>query len=766
MPILSKFQAVTSQGDTIGPSSIAEQLSDMGLAVRPHLPAAATVTVTPLYNRIAVQIDAATLLSGTTIDGFVDARTPEGVWRQGTRIYKRYDADEYYGNIFNVREDTAYEVRVTIRLRDAGGVMVREYVESFATSTLSSETPQQAGGLVYYVDPVDGNNSNSGLTPALPKQWLNAVTWPAGSTIVIKNGDFSAATLVQRSIGSSSVNIAGTPTNWIRVIPYNKYAPGSGNDTTETFRKLVALNGPWTETSGGSGVWTMSTALNIGVVRDETTGWQLYHHNQLTTGTATEPSILTGFDPAKFPQLDGDEVQGWFINNTTDVLYIRTYNGLEPEADRYVGGYFPGLTVRNASYVSIEDFTFEMCQQTGSSTTLNANSYGLSIGGINDNDCHHIVVKRPTFRDCVATVTSTESQAGVCRDILFDEPTFIRYGVKEYFIDRCDYTEGDPYDADYGYHPVKASLWDVNAAILAQGIERLVIRNADCYGYDLYTGATSASYATFNGGKNCDIYGNYARGSVTGAVDLGNPADGDGLHVNAACWNNRLDDGAEPIALSPCNSGPVWIFNNRGDGFFHVPFKIGVHETPTYSETDGNAFKIIANNSFACRGYVTNETHGNLRFQTGHNGVLAWNNVVKGYHAVELSPSGYWFVYGAAPYTKIEGRENQWTNGIIYIVSPASNPPRPKLHWNGTTYDTALTPSDAPTLTLGLLFTDYTFAWSGSEASGNDPFPVSVESGLSALITTTSVAVRGVTCLADRTEAGLQIGSFTFREPQ
>lgn len=751
-------------------------------------------TPTALFNRIAVQVnETVTHFSGATVSGFVDIQRG-GVWSRGTELQRRYDAAEYYGNAFNLVENTPYPMRLTLQYIVDGAVRA-EFATELRTTTLSSATPQSAERVIY-LNPVTGNNNNAGTSPASPKQWFTYGV-AAGDTIVIMNGDFSAGTSGQRNL----IERNGTATNWIRVIPYNKYSPGSGNDATETFRKLVPLNGTWEDEtsartegddprySGGTpetvihsgmpGVWSMEltdTHRLIGVVRDEETGWQLYHHNSLSTVSVSEPGIGVGFDPADFPQLGGAEVQGWFIRTTAGLarLYIRTHDGNEPEADRYVAGYWTGPLVRESSYIAFYDCTFEMLANTSNSTTLGGNN-GMTISAADGNDCHHIYLIRPTFKDCVVFAQSTAAQAGRCYDILFDEPTFLRKGVKEYFIDRCDYTEADPYVADLGYHPVKAALWDVGAAISAFGVERLTIRNANCDGYDLFTGNTSATYATFNGGKNLDIHGGWIRGNVTGAVDFGNTEDGDGINVNAALWNIRIDDSAEPIAMSPANSGPLWIFNLYGDRILHTPFKIGIQSTgPGYSEDDSHAFKVIANTSFTMAGPTDSETLGMMRFQGCYSGVLAANNVLKGFQSMEVSPLGVWFSYadpfGNASAFVAEGRTNVWDNGLIYIRNKTGSTTRPKVYWDSDDYDIANATPEVPDADE-IVWSNYTFDWSARVGSV-DPFPTSAADGLNAAITTKSVYVRGITDLAGDDDgdavslAELPIGYSPLRDPE
>lgn len=725
-------------------------------------PSELTVTVTPLWNRIAVQVDESGLLgAGESLVGEIDAVSTAGRSYVGTEFYKRYDADEYYANVFNVPEATEFSVHVTLRvIDDATGGTIATYREWYSTTTLSSETPQSAERIIY-VDPVSGNNGNSGLTPALPKKYLDYGI-QAGDTIVIKNGNFAGASFGQRAINEKN----GTATNWIRIVPYSSIDPDNGDADAERFYVPVALNGPWTETSVGSGVWTMANGDNrsLGVVRDETTGWQLYHHNSLNSASASEPGILVGYDPADYPQLGGDEVQGWYIDfSDSKKIYIRTYNGLEPEADRYVGGYWTGLVIRESSYVSLEGLTFELLASTASSTALGGNN-GLNIVSNDGNPCHHIYVKQCTFKDCVVSVTSTASQAGAVYDILFDEPVFLRKGPKEIFYDRVDYTDSEPYNTTLGYDPVKQSLWDTGGAIVALGVERLVIRNPDCYGYDLYAGNTTSTYATFKSGKNTDIYGGHCRASVVGVVDFGNAAATTGLNINSALWNMRIDHGAEPIAMSPANSGPLWIFNCYGDGALHTPFKIGIQNTGSgYSTDDGHAFKIIANNSFAMAGHTNSESLGVMRFQGAFSGVLATNNVIKCFESTEDTPIDDWFSY-ADPFTgghSVEAdRVNVWKNGVVYVQNETGSSHRPKLYWNSTTFDIADDPSDVPPA-ADIVWSNYDFLWS---ANGDvDPFPVSVAAGLNAATTRKSVGVRGITDLATVEAAALPIGQFTLR---
>jgi hypothetical protein len=250
-------------------------------------------------------------------------------------------------------------------------------------------------------------------------------------------------------------------------------------------------------------------------------------------------------------------------------------------------------------------------------------------------------------------------------------------------------------------------------------------------------------------------------------------------NINAAYYANVLNDGAEPIAMSPINSGPVWIFANRGDGGLHTPFKIGVQATDSgYGAENGNGYKIIANNSFAMRDVANNEVNMTQLFQDGHSGVGAANNVVKGYQGVEPTPEGAdgWFSYNtrADDYTITADRVNVWDNGIIHMMNKTGNTNRPRMKWNNTLFDPAH--PTAPTLPNPLSIDDdgdgidwrnYTFSYSAG--GGTDPFPTGIAGGLNSAITTKSVYVRGITDLAGDEEGDpvalvdLPIGCFALR---
>jgi hypothetical protein len=733
------------------------------------LPEQLVLTVTPLFNRIAIQVtEVETVVAGTTIEGYVDIRK-NGVWHNGTELFQRYQSDEYYANCFNLLEDTEYKLRLTVRLRDTTTqAVVKQFVHHFIANTRSSATPQQtAGGEEWYVDPVDGTTAAGGGTGTLanPFKWLNDRTWQAGDTIVIMNGDFSAAANVtQRGVGSASSTFEGAPDNWIRLVPYSLMPVVGGvphDAEKETIKSRFVLNGPWTLHS--SGVWKMTTDKNIGVVRDEDTGWQLYRHEHLSQVSTTEPGIVQGLLKSKFPQLPGTAVQGWHVNTGTDTLYLRTYDGNEPEADRYVAGFAGGLIIRNTRYVSVEGLAIDLCDTA-------AGEYGLRIGTFGARECDHIYVKDCSFRDCTAGVFSNDTSGpGKCADVLLDDCEWIRNGIKEVFLDRCDYSESDPYDADYGYHPIKATVM-ARSAVFATGIENLTIRNPTVVGYDLHNENSTVTFAAapFNGGKNLDMHGGWCKSSVVGVAEFGSAANVWGGYVNGALWNMRIDDGAEPVAMSPNNSGPIWMFACYGDGFLHVPIKIGIQATTSgYTDANGNGFKVLANLSFACAGFPMSESHANMTFQTGHSGVLASNIVIKGYQNKEASPLGDWFVYCRDPIDVAAGRVNQWTRGLLYIVSTAGDPVRPKIRWRDVNHDIALDPEDAPPEDE-ILFTDFAFDWSARSGSV-DPFPSGIAAGMNPAITTKSVYVRGITDLAGDEEGDpvaiedLPIGCFPLR---
>lgn len=429
------------------------------------------------------------------------------------------------------------------------------------------------------------------------------------------------------------------------------------------------------------------------------------------------------------------------------------------------------LVLTACEYVVLDGLLFGMSQGQSAedlpTTVAIANGAGLVINtssSAGNQDSDWIIVRDCDFQNCNIAVDDGTGN-GIGR-VLLDGVDIERTGPYETLYERVAYTEGDPYDVDYGYGITKSSLWDRPGVALTT--EALVVfRDSTVRGFHGVSVADSASKPYC---KHLDVYGSTFDRHLQMAVNLSETNHFKA--VNAAVWSNRMDHGAWAVTLSPISAGPQWIFANYGDGILHNAFKIGIQGPGSgYDTDDANAFKIVANNSFADAGYTTSETIGVPRFQGGHSGVLAYNNVEKSHQHTETSPLGYWFSWMDEPsdlYFPAD-RVNVWSNGIIFVVNTAANPQKPKQRWDGTTYDVlggSFPPSDE------MVWQDYLIGWSANPSPGDadvDPFPESAAAGLNSAITRKSVYVRGITDLAGDEEGDpvaledLPIGCFPLR---
>lgn len=565
-----------------------------------------SVQITPLFNRIAVQLTKKeAIAAGTVIEGDVDI-LKNGVWHNGTELYQRYDSLEFYANCFNLRENTHYRLRITVRVRNTSTQeIVDEYVQDLETSTLSSETPQSGGGTLWYVDPVAGSSLNDGDSPSVPLKWLNDRDWQPGDTIVIMNGDFEAATTAQRRL----LRAKGTADNWIRVIPYEPAGE------TARIQSPVTLNGPWTDESGMyPNTWSMSTGVGpfggrlVGVVRDEDTGYEIQPVRYLDNpGDPTEPGLKQG-------NVDGHAVWHLKINGISaspveHKLYIRTADGLEPPDDKFIGGYTFGMVMTACEYVVLDGVMFGLSQniKTIDGVQVPGGYDGLTINTLSsagNENSDWIILRNCDFQNCKVSVDDGSGD-GVGL-VLFDGVNVERKGPYETLYHRVDFSEGDPYDSDYGYAITKSSLWDRDG--IGLGTKGLVaVRNSTIRGFH---GVNPEDAASVERCKHLDVYWNTFERHLQAAVNLSMPYNVVKA-VNAAVWANRMDHGAWAVAQSPINAGPVWVFANYGDGILHNPFKIGIQgPVENYTTANGNGFQVIANNSFAIAGFTTSEAVG------------------------------------------------------------------------------------------------------------------------------------------------------------
>lgn len=657
---------------------------------------------------------------------------------------------------------------------------------------------------MFYVNPSVITSGTGSVTS--PFKWLNSRSWEAGDTIVIMNGDFRGATSVaQRRIDGAH----GSATNWIRIVPYSAIDEENGDAAKETFRSVVELDGPWTdETSARSGVhtgmpgvWSMllpNIQRLLGHVREVSSGLELYPHNTFSRAVSTgEPGIEEGWASVAedtFPDFQPNGPCGFFVDleHSETVssqiywrLYVRTFDGEEPAEGQFIGGYWTGPTIRNSSYVSIEDCAFDGLQNitispsngsyaAGAVNKAGGNA-GIIIQATDGNACHHIHVRRCEFTCTrVLLLASAVSPVSLVHDVLVDECDFRRDGPTEYLYDQRAYAESDPYDPLYGFDPLKASIWDGHSQALSanHGGKSVVIRNCTTHAYSIYAQPSSSSTASLvESGKHLDIYGCVSTGMHDGLAKWSDTAGGAST-INAAIWGCVLDQGTGPVFLSPLNGGPIWVFACRGDGFLHIPYKLGIQSTAAgYTTADGHGFKIIANTSFAGVGFTNSQSLGNQRFQGCYSGLLGHNNVVKGYQSTTGSP---WFSYSDAftGGSVVEpDRINLWKNGLIYIVNKSGasgDAARPKLYWDSSSFDPMhpTTPTMPPSAEI--VWEDYIFDWSAREGSV-DPFPTGAAAGLNEAITRTSVYVRGITDLAGDEQGDpvaledLLIGCFPLR---
>jgi hypothetical protein len=738
-------------------------------------------TVTALFNRVAVQVDrTASFYSGLRVEGTVDA-TVSGALRRGTELLKRYDADESYGNVFNLPENSAAAVDIIIRLIDpVSGRAMRTFDAHVAVTTLSSATPQQAVPNVYYIDPVNGNTPPTGNgSLGNPYRWLNSRTWTAGDTLVIMNGDFRGGSTPQQSLRGA----VGSAANWIRVVPYSVYSPGNGDAEAERFTREVELNGTWSDE--GDGVFSMPLVANthfnassgdhLGNIYDTSISRQLYPFktkDAFDAGTIGDGTgyhiVLAGTSPT-----------------LTATLYVRLTGGANPgTSGRLLGAYGIGLPTRNLQYVYFDHAQFFSCGfATGIVGDTDEDSGIASSPGGVYLDSTDTEVKYVAFVGCRfernTTDIATRSSANGIHHVLVDDVDFVFDGPWPHFFEAYDYTEADPFVSTTSWSHVKGSAWEIPAILFTTTgspttsniNEAFVVRNSRCRGKQFL----NMSNGDFRNGKHLhvhDIEITEVWDDAIGDIDLSGSA------INAALHGIEATDAYTLISLSPYNEGPLWLFASSIDGYVNVPFKIGDQE----ATDESHGYKTIANISCVAKGFTDttlNPDSGACKMNGAHSGVRAANLVLKEYQNGTGGGAGgnYWYAQNNIPdtYTVDANRINEWNNSLFHMMNRAGGGavvPEVRVRLaNDTENDYAS--FALASAAVGAVDTNFpNCVGTYSSNGGTDPFPTGITGGLNAGITTKSVEVRGVTDLAGNgggdavALASLPIGSFPLRDPE
>lgn len=792
-------------------------------------PSQLTVTVTPLYTRVAVQVtEDSTILAGTTLEGEIDVLV-NGEWRPGTSLYPTYDTSNYYANAFNLPEATDVIVRLTVRLLDSSGNVVRKYINHYSTTTKDSTPPVDGTRFAIYVDCQNGSNSNDGLTPGNPKlnfdgsgtqsvSDLAQLHQGEGVDVYVMNGDLRSTTTGDHRI----TGLKGAATNWARILPY-----GTGKITNE-----IALNGTWTDESAeATGLWSMdcsalifasSASTGLGMVYDATAGAMLYpfarwensgtdygiksntfrsgdttgfwvkYHTLTISSTANNGgkvqfNFSAAHSPAGYPalavgdkilvsghavgaynvahtiaSLDDSDTVTTNINYTSGTggatarinkLFVRIAGGGSPGSGRLKGGYLFGLFLNDCQYVVVEDMTFEFCgsmnkQVPTTAQTASSGGYGFGVNGISSTSCSDIIVRNPTFNYCGPCLQLADG-TGSCDDVLVDGGTCNRPGAWDRIFEQFDFDEADPYTQTNSWDGFKGSAWEIHAISITGG-SGFVLRDMTVTGYEFISATGSDSTRA----KHLHVHGI----TLTGGMDdaLGDVEDN--AAINAAFHHNSVTDAATVFSMTPYDAGPCWVFANVGDGILHTPYKFGDHAGDA---TTGNAFRIVANNSTKMRGVSSDKREGHQHSQLGHSGLLYVNNVTHGFQSTASGDDWAVDMEDGALETLLDlTRINRFENSYEYIEN-LSTPAEPKIRWGSVTYDDFADAHAALAATY-VEFVDMQKRW---EANGDAaPFPTTAAAGLNASITTKSVSVRGVTCLASDNPDDLRIGAFTLRD--
>jgi hypothetical protein len=238
-------------------------------------------------------------------------------------------------------------------------------------------TASAAEGRRYFVDATSGNDSNSGLTSAVPWKTLakvNGATFAAGNKVLFKRGETWREQLTVPSSGS-----AGNP------ITFGAY--GTGNNP-QIKGSLIATSGMWT--SIGSNVWVIfGITTDVNFVRfNGTLG------TKITSGLPSNPLEW-------IMDASGDALGVYSVGNPATTY---TSPGVE------VGQIFPLLIISSKNYVTVDGIDLNdgnlwatlLIQGTSDHITITrcvvSENYGTGImlnentGGdhrITENDVYH-----------------------------------------------------------------------------------------------------------------------------------------------------------------------------------------------------------------------------------------------------------------------------------------------------------------------------------------------------------------------------------------
>jgi hypothetical protein len=731
-------------------------LSGLPIGTADRMPwqdAVMTAEVTPLFNRLAVQLSLAEPLdAGTYLDAHVDCRV-NGHWRRGTEFLMRYDADEAFANCFNLPEDAQAAVQITARIRDsATDAVVGAYQKTVTTTTLSSATPQ-VGGRTWYLDTVNGNNSTGdGLTPETAYQWLNVFVsiepLQPGDTIRIVNGNFSGGTSAQTRLRG----ISGTADNWIKIEPCPAELLPEGADPTIT--RGVALDGTWTDE--GDGVFSMDLASlsatdTIGNVWDATIERHLYPFKSEAAFTAATIGDGTGY---------------WvdLVASTTHVLYVRLASGANPGTGRLTGAWSGGLSLQSGRYIVVDGLTFE---HFGS---LNAGGAGLQFNDFTAAvPCEFMVIRNCHFAKNNTDISFLDGSGTGVNHMLVEDCEFLFDGPWPHFY--SDFAPGTPYSQAASWSHIKGSAWE-HFAIFAQGHKGIVVRNNYCRGKQFVATALSTNATHM---KHYHQHGNTIEECWDDALgDIEKDAA-----INAALHGETVRNATTLIGLSPYNNGPLWLFACSIDGFVHYPLKVGNQVDSVGGAAVSHGPKVIANISAKAVDWGSDDYRNGMQtILGGHSGLEVDNYVLHGRQAGGASDALHWLLTnngGEAGTNYTVVTPNVWRRCLFHAQNNAT-PVVPNIRWRAAAaYPGPGTLTNYATFDLanaGIGPTDTQFeecAGTWSDNGDPNPFLGDVADGLNPAITTKSRYVRGITDLAGDADGNdvllpdLRIGAFPLR---
>jgi hypothetical protein len=206
--------------------------------------------------------------------------------------------------------------------------------------------------LTYYVDPVDGLDTNTGLSIAQAFKTLSKALTNAGANRII---------LYKPGCAFLGGSTGGNPTCAASFIiaPWDGYNSGSRC----TVENRITTAGAYTETSPGSGIWTATTAATSG-----------YCINSAYTATLADGSVVPiPYVPASTSAACDANVHSCFISGTSVRVNVGPgntaagvtwyVNGSNLRIDQAVNGVFIGVGFYGGS------------QGTGSATATNTLKY-------------------------------------------------------------------------------------------------------------------------------------------------------------------------------------------------------------------------------------------------------------------------------------------------------------------------------------------------------------------------------------------------------